>query len=220
MNLTFRILPVGLAVVAACLWFSAGFSKDKEGLVGLLLVGSFEKADITSDVEGAKKAQLAAAYVWKYGVRLFTDESWEQQGLKWEDFSERAGVLADELAAKIKPEFIRNHHGVIDYAIVTGESAFFSSVITSPRFLQPFADTLGDKIHAVVVDRNILYAFPATGGKLADFSPALVEIFEETPMPVSLEVFEIDKNGYRVIGEIDRSTKGSQIEVLETLQIK
>ena len=149
------------------------------------------------------------------GFGLFTDETWDKSRIKWDDFSERAGLLADKLAAGIKPEYIRDHNGVIDYAIVTGESAFISSAITSPTFLEPFVDTLGDKVLVIILDRNILYVFPATGGKLAAFSPSLVEIFEATPMPVSLEVFQVDKTGYQVVGEIDREPGDVVIERVE-----
>lgn len=185
--------------------------------VGLLFAGKFEKADITSDVRGTKKTQLAAAYTWSYGVRLFTDETWKESGFAWEGFATRAAALADDLAGKIKPQYIRDSRGVIEYAIVSDESPFISSVLTSPVFLEPFADTLGEKLNVIVVDRNVLYVFPGIGGKLADFGPALARTFQSTPMPVSLEVFEVDKSGFRVIGEIERAPRKAELEVIKNL---
>ena len=179
--------------------------EDKAPEVGLLFVGGFEKTDIESDIKGARKTKLAAAYTWKYGVRLFTDKTWDESGLKWESFSATAGLVADRITAKIKPVYIRNHRGVIDYAIIRDPTPFLGSSITSPSFRKIFSETLGDKLHVIVLDRNVLYVFPATGGSLAEFGPALADLYKKTPMPVSLEIFLVDQRGYRVIGEIERT---------------
>ena len=203
-NATAAMTVIFLVSMFSCL------SDEKRDRVGLLFEGHFEKIDIASRVEGAKKTHLAAAYEWKFGVRLFTDESWKKRGLDWETFSFKAAKLADHLAETVKPSYVRNARGVIDYAIVQSEDPFISSAITSPNFLKKFANTLGNKIHVVIVDRNVLYVFPASETTLAGFAPALVEIFKKTPMPVSLEVFQVDKNGFRVIGEIERPTKAQE----------
>ena len=189
------------AIFSGILWGE----EQKTRQEGLLFAGNFEKTDIESNIKGARKTKLAAAYTWKYGVRLFTDKTWDESGLKWESFAAKAGTMADQIAARIKPTYIRNHRGVIDYAIIKDEAPFLSSVITSPAFRKPFIETLGDKLHVIVLDRNVLYVFPATGRNLAEFGPALAAIYKKTPMPVSLEIFQIDKRGYRVIGEIERS---------------
>src|SRR5690606_27032057 len=98
--------------------------------------------------------------------------------------------------------------GVILYVVLADEDPFLSSVLLSPKLLESFRETLGERLHIVLVDRHRLYLFPATGGRLSDYGPALVEEFRRTKLPVSLEVFLLDKNGYRVIGELERSPSG------------
>lgn len=197
----FRRCGIFLFLLASAL--GRADAEERDRTYGLLFEGFFEKADIVSKIEGARKTQLAAAYTWKYGVRLFTDESWQEIGLEWENFAIRAGVKADRLASEIEPGFVRDHRGVIQYAVVSDEDPFLSSAITSPKFVDPFIDTLGEKLHVIVLDRHVLYVFPAAGSSLADFGPSLVRLFKNTPLPVSLEIFEVTKNSCRVVGEIE-----------------
>ncbi len=206
---TSHFFSICAAVVLAMLGMTVSIASadEHDRQIGLLFEGAFEKADIETKVEGAKKTKLAAAYTWRYGVRLFTDQSWQESGMQWEAFAARAGATADELAKSIEPKYIRDHRGVIAYAIVAGESPFHTSAITSPHFVGQFGETLGDRLHVVVIDRQVLYVFPASGGNLTDFGPALVGIYEKTPLPVSLEVFEVTASGYRVIGEIERAPR-------------
>ena len=70
MNLTFRGFKFLAAIGFAAVISVPGSAKDKEGQVGLLFSGHFENADVTSDITGAKKVQLSAAYAWRYGVRI------------------------------------------------------------------------------------------------------------------------------------------------------
>lgn len=216
MNIKFRglFLFFGLSLVSSI------FGEEPKPKQGLIFVGSFEKADIRSNVHGARKTQLAAAYTWEYGVQLFTDESWAEKSEIhkkvnvdfWEAFANEAALLADKLAAEIKPEYVRGSGGVIEYAIVSSDNAYISSTITSPKFVDSFVDTLGDKLHIVVLDRNVIYVFPSVGSRLTDFGPSLVELFKKTPKPVSLEVFEVVRSGFRVIGEIESAPQEVEIE--------
>lgn len=176
----------------------------KEHRVGLMLEGTYEKAEIVSQLEGAKRTQLVPAYEWDYGVRNFRKADWEKQDWEWNSFLSRARKVAEEIAKRIEPRMIRDQRGVIDYALVHDDDPFLSSVLLSDTFLNSFRDSLGDQLHVIVVDRHLLYVFPATGGKIEQYGPSIVERFQTTDLPVSLEVFLVDKNGFRVIGELER----------------
>ena len=176
--------------------------------IGVIFEGSFEKAEIATSIEGARRTQLVACYEWDFGVRAFTEAPWQARGLDWENLLPAARAVADRSAERVEPELVRDPRGVILYAILADEDPFLSSVILSPKLLESFRETLGDRIHVVLVDRHRLYLFPATGGHLADYGPALVEEFRRAKMPVSLEIFLLDENGYEVIGELERSPSG------------
>ncbi len=173
--------------------------------IGVIFEGGFEKAEITTPIRGARHTQLVACYEWDFGVRSFTRELWESRALDWDTLLPAARAVADRIVARIEPELVRDARGVILYAILADEDPFLSSVLLSPKLLESFRETLGDRIHIVLVDRHRLYLFPATGGRLIDYGPALVEEFRRARMPVSLEVFLLDEQGYQVIGELERS---------------
>jgi hypothetical protein len=82
---------------------------------------------------------------------------------------------------------------------------------------QRFRETLGDRIHAVLLERNRIYLFPATGGALAEFGPSLVEQYRRSRFPVSLEIFLLDGGGPRVVGELARDAAATILpELSET----
>jgi len=173
--------------------------------LGVIFEGSFEKAEITTPIEGARKTQLTAYYEWDFGVRPFTTATWRERVFGWEKLLPAALAVADKLVERLESELVRDSRGIILYAILKDKDPFLTSVMLSPKLLEKFRETLGDRLHVVLVDRHRLYLFPATGGRLADYGPALVDEFRRAKLPVSLEIFLLDENGFEVIGEVERS---------------
>ena len=163
-----------------------------------------ENFEITGTLAGAKKTRMAAYYEWDFGVRPFTKATWEERSLDWERFFPVARQVADKVAEKIVPKLVRDHRDIVLYAIVADEDPFLTSSVLSPKLLERFRESLGDRIHVLLLERNRIYLFPPTGGTLADFAPALVEEYRRAKFPVSLEIFLLDRAGIRVIGELER----------------
>lgn len=186
--------------------------------IGILFGGTFESFDITGPIEGAKTTKMAAHYEWDFGVRPFTKKTWEERGLAWDRFFPVARQVADAVAGKLEPKLVRDHRGIVLYAILTDEDPFLTSVILSPKLHERFKETLGDRIQVLLLERNRVYLFPATGGRLAEFGPALVEEFGRSRFPVSLEIFLLDREGFRVVGELERPRTGP--DPLEPLRKK
>lgn len=209
MKLNFQkigMLGVGCWFVAA-----AAIAGDEQPKFGAIFEGSFVNAPVTMKLEGARRTQLTAAYRSVLGVKLFKKEEWQEAGWTWDQFFKESSKAIEKLAEDIKPLYVRDSRQVIEYAIIKSENPFLSSVITSSKFVKPFENTLGKKLHVIVLDRNVLYVFPASGGNLGDYAEALRETFKMTPLPVSLEIFEVTQAGFRVIGEIEQPIK-TQIE--------
>lgn len=193
------LLIAGFAAI-----LSTGRGEDTARRVGILLEGAFESHEIEKSPEGAKQTQMVACYEWDYGIRSFTKAMWEEKGFEWDSFLGIAIKVADGLMEKIEPTVFRDGRGVIDCVLVADDDPFLTSIILSPLFLETFKDSLGDRIFVVPVDRNRLYLFPATGGKLEAQGPRLVDEFQQTDLPVSLEIFLVDKKGIQVVGELQR----------------
>lgn len=185
--------------------------------VGVIFGGAFERFDVVGPLQGAKKTKMAAYYEWDFGVRPFTEATWKERGMEWDRFFSIAGTIADEVAGRIEPKLVRDHRGVVLYAIVADEDPFLTGAILSPRLRERFRETLGDRIHAVLLERNRIYLFPATGGALAEFGPSLVEQYRRSRFPVSLEIFLLDGGGPRVVGELARDAAATILpELSET----
>ena len=178
--------------------------KAKAGLrVGLMVDAKVAGAKVYTSIPGAKKTVLAAAQHTKYGVKAFSDDEWREKAYDLKAFYAAAEATADAVVDALEPEFQRDSREVIEYALIKSKDGFLSSALTSKRFLPRFEREFGDDVRVVVVDRFILYVFPAIGGKLEAFGPALAEIYRTTPFPGSLEVFQVNKEGYRVVGSLD-----------------
>lgn len=206
------LTPSLVLVLAAAPLAAPAPAKTEEAAarrVGIIFGGAFESFDITGPVEGAKTTRMAAHHEWDFGVRPFTKRTWEERGLDWEGFLPVARKVADAVAAKLEPKLVRDHRGIVLYAIVADEDPFLTSAILSPKLRERFQETLGDHIHALLLERNRIYLFPATGGTLAEFGPALVAEFGQARFPVSLEIFLLDRDGFRVVGELVRTGPGT-----------
>ncbi|MDA7926697.1 hypothetical protein N9B21_01520 [Verrucomicrobiales bacterium] len=187
---------------------STAFTQDAEEVdepakrMGIIIGGTFEGAEVTQTPSGAENTLLIASYEWDYGVRYFTEKTWSERGFDWAKFLPAAQKVADDILDTIEPEYARDSRGIIEYVILNSEDPFLSSVLISPKLVEKFGESLGDRIQAVVVDRQMIYLFPATGGKLEAFGKSLVDAFQKAKLPVSLEVFLINESGARVVGEL------------------
>lgn len=179
-------------------------AEEKARRIGIILEGAFESPEIARNPPGGESTLMVPSYQWDYGIRAFSRKEWEKEQLTWERAIDLSRKLGDEILAETKPEFIRDDRGVIQYAILAAKTPFLSTVLFSDKFSPVFAETMGNSLYAVQIDRHVLYVFPSIGGTLEDYGPALVDEFRSTPLPVSLEVFLIDGTGLRVIGELSR----------------
>ncbi len=174
---------------------------------GIVWEGSYEKADVAQPLTNARATQLVVVEEWDYGVRALKAEKNKRTWEEWQALSKQIG---GSLLKEIKPEYIRDSRGVIDYAIIEHKDPFLTSILGAPGFLEMFADTLGDYLNIVVPDRNLIYIFPAAGGKLAEYSAMIEDRFRSVPRRVSLEVFQLDKTGLKSVGEIKRGYESNE----------
>lgn len=194
------------ALLAAGVGIPLSAEEEEAGAkrAGLIFVGSFESPEVARHPEGARLTLLAPYYEWDYGIRSFSREKWEAEGLTWDRIVQISGGIADAAVEAMEIEYIRDEREVIECALVKSEDPFLTSAVLSAEFPARFRDTLGERLQVVMIDRYELCVFPLAGGILQDYGPELADRFSETSFPVSLEVFLVDADGVRVIGEISR----------------
>ena len=172
---------------------------------GIVFESTIENPKVFSKVEGAKRTLLAPAYEWEYGIRFFTRESWKKQAVSWEVYQQEAIKLADGIAAKVKPEFVRDQRKVVKYAFIQDEDPFLSSVLLSGKLHPILKEKLGENIYVVIPERNTIYFFPVEGDTLNGFGPSIVKKYKNSNTPVSVEVMLFTSEGFRVVGELSES---------------
>ena len=202
------ILAASLTLCLFATYVSEAVAEDEKARrVGILMEGTFESPDISRHPEGAKATLMVPSAEWEYGVRAFSEELWKERGFTWERILAISTTVADQLAESVEPDIVRDGNGVVEYVILEDKDPFLTSILLSSKLRERFRDTLGDRIFAVCVDRHAVYLFPATGGKLEGYGPGLVDQFSRTSFPVSLEVFLVDKDGFRVVGHLERGVE-------------
>lgn len=179
-------------------------SEEKARRVGIIFEGGFENPEISKTPLGAQSTLMVPFYDWDYGIRSFSQDEWDKRELSWERALEISRTLGDSIMDEIDPEFIRDERGVVQYGILAAKEPFLSSSVFSTQFREEFAETMGNSLYVVFLDRHVIYVFPVVGGSLEDYGPSLVDEFRSTPLPVSLEVFFLNDDGLRVIGELSR----------------
>lgn len=203
--MNFNVLaPFALVALA----LSAGAQERpaaREFRKGIVFESTIENPKVFSAVEGAKRTLLAPAYEWEYGLRFYTREKWEKQGLSWEQFRRSAIEIADKLAETVKPEFVRDHRKVVKYAILEGKDPFLSSVLLSKKLHPVLEEKLGENIYVVIPERGTLYFFPVEGNTLDGFGASIVKKYKNSNSPVSIEVILFTSEGFRVVGELSDS---------------
>ncbi|MEM1294517.1 MAG: hypothetical protein AAGH89_04070 [Verrucomicrobiota bacterium] len=174
----------------------------EEGELGIFLEPAFAAPKIAHPINGAKSTVLVPALNTKYGLDRYTEEEWDAQKLGWPDVFPKAMKLADTLAKDVEPRWVRDRRDVILYGVIENSNPFVSSVIFSEALHKRLKSILGNEFLALVPDRNIIFLFPKFGGNLEDFAVSIADQYRRAPIKVSLEIFEIDENGCKVVGAI------------------
>ncbi|MCF6311447.1 MAG: hypothetical protein L3J39_03255 [Verrucomicrobiales bacterium] len=177
-------------------------SEAKKMRTGILFETQAIDPEVFTRLEGSQKALMVPVYEWEYGVRLFKAQDWEKRAYKKGEFRQLAEKVADAVLDEAKIEFIRDSRDVVLYAVIRSKDPFLSSILLSKKFLPKFKKNLGEVIRVIILDRQEMYVFPDSGGKLADYASVMAERYLETKQPVSLEIFQVSDKGFKIIGSI------------------
>jgi hypothetical protein len=129
---------------------------------------------------------------------------WDQFHLTREEIEQRARANAAADLASLKPRYERNAKKVIEYAELNSDRPIVASAVLAPKFLDLFRDTLGDKVLVVVPNRYTAYVFPALASDYGEYYSMVYETYHLTAWPISIELFEVSKQGWQAVGVYDR----------------
>ena len=88
-------------------------------------------------------------------------------------------------------------------AVISTDNPLTASCLLLPGFLMRFSAIFGPELIVAVPSRTKIYIFPKLANRLPEMTGTIRDDYLISPQPVSLELFELSKNGIRAIGSID-----------------
>ncbi|MCE9612172.1 MAG: hypothetical protein K8R23_18395 [Chthoniobacter sp.] len=176
-----------------------GESADEKGW-RVWLEPKSSHAAVTLPIAGAERTVVCAGFLEADGPRAMTKAELTAMGIGMDRFAARARGNAGADLARLTPRYERNRQRVIEYAELRSEKPVVASAVLAPKFLELFKDTLGEKVLVAVPSRFTAFVFPALAGSYEDYGPMVRAALRETAWPVSVEVFEVSREGVRCVG--------------------
>jgi len=168
----------------------------------LLIEPSFMDPEVSFPINGARHTLFVPGYIGDDGdPQYFSKKDWNALKLTWDAFRQRAGQNATE--KKFRAELVRDDHKVVQYAVINSDDPLTGTMVLSPDFLKKFKDIFGPTILVAIPSRFTVYVFPALASEYKNYSPQVIQAYQQSAYPVSLEVFEISDAGMRAIGTFE-----------------
>ncbi len=198
-----------------CIWPTAGLWLLALGLAGAAPVTALEplvaalepislRTALARPLPGALRTVVVPAREDAVlGLTHLSREEFAATGLDWDQFMARAAAAATRLLVTLKPVVERDASGQIAYIKLRGERPFTASVVLSPRLLPLFQGVLGDRLVALMPDRQTVYLFSRNFGAFQAFGQKIIDEHADTVYPCSIEAFEISPDGLKCIGGFD-----------------
>jgi hypothetical protein len=179
--------------------FAAGSLAD-ESEWRVFLEPKFLRSPVTSPIPSAKQTEFAGGKLAGDELQVLSRDEFSALGIEWEKFAERARQNASSDLASLKPRFERNSRKTIVYGVLESEKPIVASAVLAPGFLDLWKDTLGEKVLVAVPNRGTAYVFPRIASDYQSYYPMVIRAYRESAHPVSIEVFEVSKTGWKCVG--------------------
>jgi hypothetical protein len=192
-----------VAALAALLLVLTGALAAQETSWHLLVEPAFMRPDFAFPIPGSKSTILTPATIKDGEATYLTKAEAARLKLDLESIRRVASTTASAELARLKPEFVRDAHGVILYARLTSDSPATASTVLAPNFAKTFADTLGPDILVAIPNRYRVYVYPALASDPAQTAALILRDYELSPYPVSKEVFRVTPQGLAAVGTFE-----------------
>jgi hypothetical protein len=107
---------------------------------------------------------------------------------------------ARKLLEVIKPEIIRDTHGVITALRLYSSDPTLSGIMLLPDIGNRYANLLGPDCYFAVPNRRTVLFFPRLASDIQSFAPLVHSLYHNDPWPISTEIFEIANGKLRASG--------------------
>jgi hypothetical protein len=169
----------------------------------LLPEPAFLRPDYAFPIAGTKATILTPALVKGDEVRELKKADAARLNLDMDSIRRVAAANASAELAKLTPDYVRDRHGVIQFAVLSADSPAVAGVVLAPDFLDRFADVFGPDILVAIPNRHRIYVYPALASKFQSTSELVLRDYETSGEAVSKEVFRVTKDGLRAVGSFE-----------------
>ena len=155
---------------------------------------------VANPVPGSERTLYAAGVLSEGALATYSAKEFSALKVEWPNFFANAQENSATDLATLTPRYVRNRKKVIEYAVLESTQPLVASAVLAPKFIDLFAETLGETVLLVVPNRSIAYVFPALAGNHREYWPMVFAAYRATAYPVSVEVFEVSAAGIRAVG--------------------
>jgi hypothetical protein len=160
----------------------------------------FMRAPVSSRIPNSQRTEFAAGRRTEDGLVTLRKGDLEKLSVSWEEFFNQARANDAEDLAEVQAKLVRGKHKVIEYVELTSDRGLMASAVLAPFFLESFEEILGPAVLLVVPNRFTAYVFPRLASHYEEYAGMAIEAYRESTYPVSLEVFEITREGLHAFG--------------------
>lgn len=107
---------------------------------------------------------------------------------------------ASEVFASLKPQFVRDRNGVIQYAQIDSENPLTASAVLAPEFAEAFASTLGPDLLVAMPSRFQILVFSKQDQAFQKMGEVIISGYLSSNYPVSREIFALERGHLRSVG--------------------
>jgi hypothetical protein len=161
---------------------------------------SFMDYKVRRKIDGSERTILAL-------VRLRDGEIYGAEGgherimdMAMKKIEPETAQTASRVFAAIKPQFVRDKNGVIQYAVLESENPLTASCVLAAGFAEKFADTLGPDLLVALPNRNQLMVFSRQDQAFAKMGESIIAGYLGSNYPVSREIFSLENGKLRSLG--------------------
>jgi hypothetical protein len=167
----------------------------------VLVEPSFMRPPVSRPFAGSREAVLALCVMDRLGeVRYATAAEAPAIDTEWETYLAATREEVRQSLDGASPSVYRGRGEVVQYAWIESELPLTATMILAPNLIEKFKDLFGDNFRVVIPSRRTLYVLPGLGSDIEDFATKFQRIYEAALNPVSLEVFNVEKDRIQAAG--------------------
>lgn len=186
-----------LLLALLCAPSATTFAKDTWHL---LIEPTFQGYTVAWPIPSAETTVLVPARVIDGEVVPLRRDQILPLGVTRRQILDSAPAAASAVLDTLKPEYIRDDHQVILYAVIQSDDPLTASAVLAPGFAEKFRDTLGTDLLIAIPNRNTIFIFSRQSPVYRQMSELIIAEYKSSATPASRELFTLRQGRLIAVG--------------------